>query len=184
MTPDQVMAARNLLGWSRVRLEAMSGASAGTVRTYERDGRLTRAISGPSGPAQLAAISAALEAVGIVLIKENGGAAGVRLQRRSVTIHAAQGSLAPSGSVTPGQLKAAREMLGWGIQKLAGRSRTAVHLIRTYERSGRVAATYGWMMPADPLAAIRATFEEAGVEFVEESEAGPGVRLQKPAGAE
>lgn len=85
--------------------------------------------------------------------------------------------------MTPAQLRAARDLLQWGVNKLASRSGTTHHLVRTYESSGRLSANYGRLSPADPLLAIRATLEEAGVEFVEKGEAGPGVRMQKPAGA-
>ena len=180
MTPDQVMAARNLLGWSRGRLAAMSDTTAKTVLRYERDGRLTRAADGTSGADRLAAIRAALEAAGVVFIEENGDGPGVRLQGHNGIAHAAQDALAKSGSVTLAQLKAAREMLGWGVHKLAYRSGTSSHLIRTYERSGQVAKAVNRISPADPLAVIRATLEEAGVEFVEESKAGPGVRMRHP----
>ena len=175
MTPDQVMAARNLLGWTRGRLAAMSDTTARTVLNYERDGRLARAVDGTSGVDRLAAIRAALEAAGVEFIEENGGGPGVRLQGRNGT---AQDALAGSGSVTLAQLKAAREMLGWGVQRLAGRSGTSSYLIKTYERSGRVTAIYGRMSADVRLAAIRATLEEAGVEFVEESETGLGVRMR------
>ena len=80
--------------------------------------------------------------------------------------------------MTPAQLRAAREVLGWGVQKLAGRSGTTCNLVRTYERSGRVAANYGPMVPADPLAAIRAALEEGGVKFT--SGDAPRARLRNP----
>ena len=174
------MAARNLLGWSRVRLEAMSGASAGTVRAYERYGRLTRAGSGASGADQLAAIRAALESAGVEFIGENGGGPCIRLQGRNVTVRAAQAVPVEAGAVTPAQVKAARELLGWGIAKLAGRSGATSHLINTYERMGRVAVTYSHISRADPLLAIRATLEEAGIEFIEESGAEPRVQMRHP----
>ncbi len=180
MTPDQVTAARNLLGWTRGRLAAMSDTTTKTVLRYEREGHLTRAADGTSGADRLAAIRAALEAAGIEFIEENGGAPGVRLQGHNGVAHAAQDALAKSGSVTLAQLKTAREMLGWGVHKLACRSGTSSYLIKVYERSGRVASTCRWMSPADPLAAIRATLEKAGVEFVEDSEAGPGVWMRHP----
>ena len=81
--------------------------------------------------------------------------------------------------MTPAQLKAARGLLGWGIQKLAARSNTTYHLVNTYERSGRVAGNYGRMGPADPMLAVTTTLEEAGVMFVDETGDGPGVRLRK-----
>ena len=170
------MAARNLLGWSRERLGAMSGISVSTIVSYERYGRLARGSNGVLGADQLAAIRAALEAAGVVFFEENGGGLGIRLQDRNGTAYAAQDALATSGSVTPAQLKAARELLGWNHKKLAGRSGTSARLIETYERSGRVTATYGRVSPADPLAAIRATLEAAGVEFTTGD--APGVRLR------
>ena len=97
-----------------------------------------------------------------------------------MTAHAAQASLARSGSLTPAQLKAARDLLGWGVQKLVGRSGISHYLIRTYERSGRVAVTYLHMSPADPLLAIRATLEDAGVEFTNGDAS--GVRLRTVGG--
>ena len=81
--------------------------------------------------------------------------------------------------MTPAQLKAARDLLGWGVNKLAGRSGTTSNLINTYERSGRLAATYGRMCLGDPLLAIRTALEAAGVVFIEENGGGPGVRLRK-----
>ena len=169
----------------------MSGISVGTITSYERHGRVTRGSNGVLGADQLAAIRGALEVAGVVFIEENGGVPSVQLQERNVTAHVAQPACeATCGeaasvtlaqlSVTLAQLKAARKLLGWGVQKLAARSGTACHLIYTYEHSGRVAATYNWMSPADRLAAIRATLEKAGVEFVAEGEAGPKVRLRHP----
>ncbi len=79
--------------------------------------------------------------------------------------------------MTPAQLRAARDLLGWGVQKLAGRSDTTCNLIRIYERSGRVAATYGRMCLGDPLLAIRTALEAAGVEFTNGD--APGVRLRQ-----
>ena len=82
--------------------------------------------------------------------------------------------------MTPGQVRAARGMLQWGIQKLAARSGTTYRLVSTYEGSGRVAANYGRMSPTDPLLAIRVTLEEAGIEFTDDD--APGVQLRKQAG--
>ncbi len=79
--------------------------------------------------------------------------------------------------MTPTQVKAARGLLQWGINKLAARSRTTYHLVRTYERSGRVAVTYFRMSLDDPLAAIRAALEEAGIEFIDGDT--PWVRLRQ-----
>ena len=81
VTPDQAMGARNLLGWSRERLGAMSGVSVSTIGGYERHGRLARGSNGVLGTDQLVAIRGALEAAGVVFIKESGGGPGVRLRR-------------------------------------------------------------------------------------------------------
>ena len=180
MTPDQAKAARNLLGWSRERLQAISSISVSTIRSYERHGRLTRGSNSVSGADQVVAVQAALEAAGVEFIEESGGGPSVQLQSRNVTVHAAQDALAEAGPVTPAQLRAARDLLGWGIQKLAGRSGTTANLVRTYERSGRVAANYGLLASTDPLAAIRATLEEAGVEFINGDAS--GVRLRRVCG--
>lgn len=81
--------------------------------------------------------------------------------------------------VTPAQLRTARGLLRWGITKLAARSRTTYYLINTYERSGRVAGTYFRMSLDDPLAAIHAALEEAGIEFTDGDM--PGVQMRKQA---
>ncbi len=49
----------------------MSSTSANIVRTYERYGRLTRAVGGASGIDQLAAIQATLAAADVVFIEGN-----------------------------------------------------------------------------------------------------------------
>jgi len=87
----------------------------------------------------------------------NGNAPGVRLRKQD-------------------QVKAARHLLRWNVQKLAAGSRTSQYLIRTYERSGRVAVAYLQKSLDDPLAAICAALEEAGIEFTD-GEA-PGVQLR------
>ena len=79
MTPDQAKAARNLLGWSRDRLGAMSGATADTISNYERYGHLTWGANGLSGADQLATIRAALEAAGVEFTEDD--APGVRLRK-------------------------------------------------------------------------------------------------------
>jgi len=81
VTPDQAKAARNLLGWSRERLGAISGISVGTISSYERHGRLTRGSNGVLGADQLAAVQAAFEAAGVEFVRENNGGAGVRMQK-------------------------------------------------------------------------------------------------------
>ena len=179
MTPTQAKAARNLLGWSRDRLGAMSGISVNTISRYERHGYLTRTSHGMLGAAKLAAVQAALESAGVVFIQESGDAPGVWLRQvRNVTAHAVQAAPTEAGSITPIQVKAARGLLQWSRLKLAGRSGTTYHLIKIYEQSGQVAGPYLRMAQDDPLVAIRVALDAAGVEFIDGDM--PGVRLRKP----
>ena len=81
VTPAQAKAARNLLGWSRDRLGAMSGITVNTISRYERHGYLTRISNGMSAADSLARVQAALELAGIVFIEEIGDGPGVRLHK-------------------------------------------------------------------------------------------------------
>jgi transcriptional regulator with XRE-family HTH domain len=74
ITPEQVKAARELLGWTLVRLAARADASELAVRRYE-NGR------GIGGRIDLTSILEMLEAAGIEFIAENGGGAGARLRK-------------------------------------------------------------------------------------------------------
>lgn len=76
MSPAQTRAARALLNWSQEQLAEKASVSVTTLRNYER---------GATAPMtnNLNAIRAALEAAGIVFIRENGGGAGVRLREPS-----------------------------------------------------------------------------------------------------
>jgi len=80
--------------------------------------------------------------------------------------------------VTPYQLKAARALLGWSRLRLALRSATSDHIVTTYEKTGRVAGLHDRARQGDPIAAIRATLEAAGVEFFNART--PGARIRKP----
>ncbi|WP_232845052.1 helix-turn-helix domain-containing protein [Paracoccus onubensis] len=73
--PEQIRAARGLLGWTQ---EDLANASGLTVRT------LARIESAQTTPRQttLEALSAALEAAGVEFIPENGGGPGVRLAHK------------------------------------------------------------------------------------------------------
>ena len=77
-------------------------------------------------------------------------------------------------------MKAARKLLGWSRVKLGSLSNTSIHTVRTFEQSGRVIFPYGYGRTerVDPIAAIRATLEAAGIEFASDDE--PGVKLRKP----
>ena len=80
--------------------------------------------------------------------------------------------------MTPYQLKAARALLGWSRLRLALRSATSDHIVTTYEKTGRVAGLHDRTKEGDPIAAIRATLEAAGVEFFNARM--PGARIRKP----
>lgn len=74
ITPAQCREARRLLGLSRERLAAIAGISSVTVARFEDEKRLSRPIS-------VSTIRAALKAVGVEFIAENGGRAGMRLRK-------------------------------------------------------------------------------------------------------
>ena len=81
MAPDQLKAARALLGWSFDRVAARSGTSAQLVRAFEKTGRIVPMnIPGRPVPIDaLAAIHDTLEAAGIEFT--NGDAPGVRMRK-------------------------------------------------------------------------------------------------------
>jgi transcriptional regulator with XRE-family HTH domain len=84
-----------------------------------------------------------------------------------------QGMLSGAMSITPGQSRGARGMLGMSQTKLAEASRVSLRTILDFEVGKRqpIAAN---------LAAIRNALEAAGAEFIPENGGGPGVRLRKP----
>ncbi len=81
MTPDQLKAARALLGWSVVRVAAWSGTSAQMVSTFEKTGRIASMnIPGrPVPPDAVAAVRDTLETAGIEFT--DGDSPGVRLRK-------------------------------------------------------------------------------------------------------
>lgn len=80
--------------------------------------------------------------------------------------------------MTSDQLKAARALLGWSKMQLGLRSDTSVYVVTKFERTGRVALVQRRPDLTDPIVAVCATLEAAGVEFVSEN-GGAGVRLRK-----
>ncbi len=83
MTPDQVKAARALLGWNRIRLAASSGTSKYMVITFEQTGRVAPLYVRTEQVDGLAAMRAALEAAGVEFT--SGEAPGVRLRKPAGT---------------------------------------------------------------------------------------------------
>nr|WP_192253749.1 helix-turn-helix transcriptional regulator [Mesorhizobium silamurunense] len=75
-------------------------------------------------------------------------------------------------SMTPSQSRAARGLIDWSQQELAGRSNLSESTIRDFEKGRRVPSV-------NNLAAMRAALESAGVEFIPENGGGAGVRLRK-----
>jgi predicted transcriptional regulator len=80
ITIRQVKAARALLGWSQADLAERSGVSEPTIARLE-------STEGKLGGRQetVQKIQKAIEEAGIKFIEENGGGAGVRLQKREQT---------------------------------------------------------------------------------------------------
>jgi ribosome-binding protein aMBF1 (putative translation factor) len=75
-------------------------------------------------------------------------------------------------TITPGQVRAARQLLGWSRVRLSARIGVSIPIVSRYEDGGG-------QSPALDLATVRATFELAGVEFIAEDAGGLGVRLRK-----
>lgn len=74
MQPEQMRAARAALNWSLDRLAEASGVHRNTLSNFE-----TRKYDGD--PEKVAAVERTLRAAGIIFIRENGEAAGMRLRR-------------------------------------------------------------------------------------------------------
>lgn len=71
-TPEQLRAARALLGISQAEVADMTDRTTKTIRRAETDPDAVAATT-------IAAIRAALEGAGVEFIAENGGGPGVRL---------------------------------------------------------------------------------------------------------
>jgi hypothetical protein len=77
--------------------------------------------------------------------------------------------------ISSAQIRAARAMLRWSALELARLSKVGVATIRRVEViEGEIPVT------AANEAAIRQTFESAGIEFIDENGTGEGVRFRKP----
>jgi transcriptional regulator with XRE-family HTH domain len=77
------------------------------------------------------------------------------------------------GGISIAQIRAGRALIGWSQARLAEAVGVAAMTIKRAEGSGRPAPS------ETTLAAIRATLEAAGVDFIAENGGGPGVRLRK-----
>jgi transcriptional regulator with XRE-family HTH domain len=74
ITPEQVRAARRLLGWSRIRLASRVGVGEVSIAVLERGVRLPQKLD-------LNRARAALESAGVIFVEENGEGPGVRLRK-------------------------------------------------------------------------------------------------------
>lgn len=77
-----------------------------------------------------------------------------------------------SEDIHPGQLRAARALIGWTREELADAARTTTRTLARLE-AGETEARLS------TARAIRAALEDAGVIFIEDNHEGPGVRLKK-----
>lgn len=74
--------------------------------------------------------------------------------------------------ITPAQCRAGRALLDWSQQQLADAARVGVVTVRQFEGSAS--------QPRNAtLDVIQLALEAAGVIFISENGAGPGVRLRK-----
>jgi predicted transcriptional regulator len=84
----------------------------------------------------------------------------------------------PSGMITPGQIRAARALLGWKQTDLAREAGVSEISVKNIERGATDAR-------GSTLGKIQAAFEAAGVEIIPlggtSLNGGPGVRLRKKA---
>ena len=170
MTPDQVKAARMLLGWSRMQLGLRSNTSLAVVKAFEQTGRVAFVQRRPDLTDPLAAIRITLEAAGVEFT--NGEALRV--------------AAAETTPITPNQVKFARKLLRWSQTELGIQSGTSFHVVRMFERTGQITKLYCRPREqVDTVAAIRAALEAAGIDFSNWQVPGvrgrtPGLRLRKP----
>lgn len=84
--------------------------------------------------------------------------------------------------MTPDQVRAARDLLGWSRRQLGAHSGTSVHVVKVLEQDGRAISVHRRMEQVAAEATIRATLEAAGIEFTDGDT--PGVRLRVAQGTE
>ena len=78
MTPDQLRAARALLGWSQMQLGLRSDTSKYVVKRFEATGQVASVHGRPDLTDPLATVRTTLEAAGVEFT--NGDGVGVRLR--------------------------------------------------------------------------------------------------------
>ena len=81
LTPAQVKAARELLGWTRIRLAFRVGVTEATIEAFESGESWSRPLNVRWRPLNLDLVRAALESAGVIFVEENGEGPGVRLRK-------------------------------------------------------------------------------------------------------
>ncbi len=81
------------------------------------------------------------------------------------------------GFITPGQVRAARGLLGWTLEQLITASGVPKSTLIRFENATVTPRR-------STTEAIRAALEAAGVQFIPENGGGAGVRLAKPGDGE
>ena len=74
--------------------------------------------------------------------------------------------------ITREQCRGARGMLGWSRDKLAHEANVAKRTIVDFENDKR-------KTQSSSILALKVAFENAGIEFLDSTNGGPGVRLRK-----
>jgi transcriptional regulator with XRE-family HTH domain len=179
ITADQLRAARGLLGWSQKELAVEAKVGRATIADFEVGKRRPY-------PRTLADLQRTLEAAGVEFV--NGDDLGVKIKRSILmaprpvanerpTISASSKARTPARraddqievTVTPEQVKTARELLGWSQAELAAKVGVSETAITLFEREKRR------LLVLDSKA-LRSALESAGVEFTNFGEPGARVR--------
>jgi DNA-binding XRE family transcriptional regulator len=83
LTPAQVKAARELLGWTRIRLAFRVGVTDATIEAFESGESWSRPLNPRWRPLNLDRLRERLESAGVIFVEENGEGPGVRLMRKA-----------------------------------------------------------------------------------------------------
>jgi transcriptional regulator with XRE-family HTH domain len=181
ITADQLRAARGLLGWSQKELAVEAKVGRATIADFEVGKRRPY-------PRTLADLQRTLEAAGVEFV--NGDDLGVKIKRSILMAPRPAANERPtqatSGSskaraparrtdgqidvtVTPDQVRTARELLGWSQAELAAKVGVSETAITLFEREKRR------LLVLDSKA-LRNALESGGVEFTNFGEPGARVR--------
>jgi transcriptional regulator with XRE-family HTH domain len=186
ITADQLRAARGLLGWSQKELAVEAKVGRATIADFEVGKRRPY-------PRTLADLQRTLEAAGVEFV--NGDDLGVKIKRSilmaprpavrerpqaaNAQFHGPAEGKAKTparragdqveATVSPEQVKIARELLGWSQAELAAKVGVSETALTLFEREKRR------LLVLDSTA-LRRALESAGVEFTNFGEAGARLR--------